>query len=193
MFHLLFTLKKFIINIFMNFKIVDDFLNKTDFEKLQDVLLGSHIPWFQNEYIVNHALLNNAEKSDLPSYYDYQFTHSFYRNYSMCSEFFQVLDPILIKLNPSAILKIKANLIPRADKIVEHQLHTDILNFKGKTAVFYLNSNDGYTLFQNGERVHSVANRMVIFDSNIMHTGTTCTNAKNRCVINFNFYNWDVT
>jgi|LakMenE18May11ns_1017448.scaffolds.fasta_scaffold9774964_2 hypothetical protein len=177
----------------MDFKIVDNFLNKTDFEKLQDILLGSHIPWFQNKYIVNHALLSNAEKSDLASYYDYQFTHAFYRNYTICSEFFQVLDPILIKLNPSAILKIKANLIPRADKIVEHQLHTDILNFKGKTSVFYLNSNDGYTLFQNGERVHSVANRMVIFDSNIMHTGTTCTNAKNRCVINFNFYNWDVT
>jgi len=177
----------------MAFKIIDNFLNKSDFEKLQGILLGAHLPWFQNEYIVDHSLCKQSQKIDLQPYYDYQFTHSFYRNYNICSEFFQILDPILIKLNPSAILKIKANLIPRADKIVEHQLHTDILNFKGKTAVFYLNTNDGYTLFETGERVYSVENRIVIFDSITLHTGTTCTNAKNRCVLNFNFYEWDFT
>lgn len=172
----------------MSIQIVDNFLPDFEFKSIQNILLGPQIPWFNNPYIIDREV-----KDDIESFYDYQFTHVFYRNYTICSEFFQILDPILVKLNPSAILRIKANLIPRADKIVEHQMHVDVTHFKGKTAVFYLNSNDGYTLFYNGTKVESVENRMVIFNSKDMHTGTTCTNTKNRCVLNFNFYEWDFT
>ena len=49
-----------------------------------------------------------------------------------------------------------------------------------------MNTNDGYTEFENGHRVESVANRVVIFDSNIKHTGVSCTDEKRRVVINFN-------
>ena len=58
------------------------------------------------------------------------------------------------------------------------------------TAVFYVNTNNGYTIFESGEKVSSVENRMVIFDSNILHTGTTCTDERVRCVLNFNYYEW---
>lgn len=167
-------------------RIIDNFLPKAEFQEIQKILLGDRFAWFQNQYIVQ------PEKNlGLEEYYDYQFTHVFYRNYSICSDLFSLLDPILIKLNPSAIVRIKANLIPRADKIVEHQLHTDITNFKGYTAVFYMNTNNGYTVFETGEKVNSVENRIVIFDSTLLHSGTTCTDQKNRVVINFNYYGWD--
>lgn len=166
-------------------KIIDNFLSETEFQEVQRVLLGDRIPWFQNSFIVH------PEKDlGIEQYYDYQFTHVFYRNYSVSSDFFPVLEPILIKLNPSALVRVKANLIPRADKVVEHQLHTDVTNFKGLTSVFYINSTNGYTFFQTGEKVESVANRMVVFDSTLLHSGTTCTDQKNRVVINFNYYPW---
>ena len=51
-----------------------------------------------------------------------------------------------------------------------------------------MNSNDGYTLFEDGTKVESVANRLVRFPASIKHTGTTCTNANRRVLINFNWF-----
>ena len=36
--------------------------------------------------------------------------------------------------------------------------------------------------------MNSVANRMVIYDSEVDHDGITCTDEKRRVVINFNYY-----
>ena len=58
----------------------------------------------------------------------------------------------------------------------------------GKTAVFYINTNDGYTEFESGVRVSSVANRVCIFDSNLEHRGTTHSEGGHqRVVVNFNY------
>ena len=35
------------------------------------------------------------------------------------------------------------------------------------TSIFYVNTNNGYTKFEDGSIVESVANRMLIFDSNL--------------------------
>ena len=66
-------------------------------------------------------------------------------------------------------------------------MHVDFDNFLGKTAIFYVNSNNGYTVFENGLKVDSQENRLVVFNSDLLHAGTTCTDQKIRCVINFNF------
>jgi hypothetical protein len=58
---------------------------------------------------------------------------------------------------------------------------------KLKTAVFYLNTNNGYTYFENNEKVLSTENTFVEFDSHIMHGGTTCTDQLKRMMINFNY------
>ena len=57
-----------------------------------------------------------------------------------------------------------------------------------QTAIYYVNSNDGYTLFEDGTKVESVGNRLVRFPTNIKHTGTTCTDANRRVLINFNWF-----
>ena len=57
-----------------------------------------------------------------------------------------------------------------------------------KTAIFYINSNNGFTLFESdNQKVESIENRLVIFDSFERHSGTNCTDEKYRAVINFNF------
>ena len=45
----------------------------------------------------------------------------------------------------------------------------------------------GWTQFKKGGKVKSVANRMVIFDNNLLHAGVTCTDEKCRVVMNFNY------
>ncbi len=164
--------------------VLDNFIQKENHVALKNALIGldCNFPWFYNSY-----------KLDPNEHYDknsFQFTHTFYNNYAVSSAYFNLLIPILEKLNPSALIRIKANLNPRTEKNHQFHFHTDIQNFKGKTAVYYVNSTDGNTVFQDGKFVECVENRIVIFDSTINHAATTCTNEKVRCVLNFNFYEW---
>ena len=93
------------------------------------------------------------------------------------------------KLNCRVLIKIKLTLNPRRSTVMEHGFHVDNDLPKAKTAVLYFNDNNGYTLFEKtGEKVYSKENRIVIFDNNLKHTGTTCTDTKRRVVMNINFY-----
>ena len=65
--------------------------------------------------------------------------------------------------------------------------HIDQSFNNAKTAIYYVNSNNGWTEFETGEVVNSVANRIVIFDSNIKHVGYSCTDEKTRVVLNINY------
>ena len=56
------------------------------------------------------------------------------------------------------------------------------------TSIFYMNTNNGYTKFEDGTKIESVANRLVSFPSNMKHKGTSCTDEKTRVVINFNHF-----
>jgi hypothetical protein len=169
----------------MSIQIIDNFLDADVFQKVKSVIYGPDFAWYHNEFIVS------PDKDDQTNLFNWQLTHTFYKELSIRSNHFIDIDPILRKLNPSAVVKIKANLMPKSDQIIVHKFHIDVTKFRGKTSVFYINSNDGFTLFEDGTRVESVENRMVIFDSDRLHTGTSCTNARNRCVINFNYYEWN--
>ena len=89
---------------------------------------------------------------------------------------------------------MKLNLQPRTDKIVKGLFHVDMdgeMNIETMktwtTSIFYINSNNGYTEFESGEKIESIENRMVEFQSTLKHRGTTCTDEQTRTVINFNF------
>ena len=51
-----------------------------------------------------------------------------------------------------------------------------------------MNTCNGYTLFKDNTKVESVANRFVSFDSQLEHTGTSCTDENIRVLINFNYF-----
>ena len=62
-----------------------------------------------------------------------------------------------------------------------------VSNPSHKTSIFYINTNNGWTEFANGDRVKCVENRLVTFDSNLKHQGVTCTDKKRKIVINLNY------
>jgi hypothetical protein len=154
----------------------DNFLNKKDFKKIQDLITGSDFPWFVSNGI-NY-------KNDGHT----QFFHNFY-NQGMSSIFFDCLLPLLHKLEVVSLIRIKANSICATSKIIEHEKHIDVSNVSNaKTAVFYVNTNNGYTHFKDNKKIKSIKNRICIFDTNMLHGGTTCTDSKRRIVINFNYF-----
>ena len=85
------------------------------------------------------------------------------------------------------MLRIKANSNPRTLFRRKKGFHVDAWK-NCKTAVFHLNNNNGGTKFKGGKFYRGVANRMIIFDSEHVHTGVSCTDQKRRVVLNFNYH-----
>ncbi len=166
-----------------HYQIDDNVLSKEYFDKLKTKLLSNDFPWFYNSYKVGEG----TEYSIDTPIYDYQFTHIFYSDYSPKSPFINLIEPLIQMINPKAIVRIKANLTTVTPNLITYAYHKDF-DFHGETAVFYINTNNGYTIFKNGERVESVENRLVRFNSQTFHAGTSCTDEKVRCVLNFNYY-----
>ena len=164
-------------------KIEDNFLKQEKFDKIQK-LMGepSPFPWFYADRIVFE---DDVDK--------FQFIHAFYDNHMPMSPFSNELDSIINIIQPFSIVKIRAKSLTRTPEIVESSFHVDIPlseeNLKQwTTSIFYINTNNGYTKFEDGTIVESVANRMLSFPANMKHCGTSCTNERRRIVINFNYF-----
>ena len=158
----------------MNYELIDNFLGPDEFKELQDLFLGYKISW------------NCCNGVVLPGDGDYQFVHVLYNNYAPASPFFSNLSPIWQKIDPVSIVRSKANLNMKTPERIEYEMHKDVDDCI--TAIYYVNSNDGYTRFEDGTKVDSIANRMVVFNSNTLHAGCTPTDTLRRCVINFNYF-----
>lgn len=178
-------------------EIIDNFLNQKEFDEIQTLMIGGELkdgkdvlPWLYESVIDYPDDLNK-----------FQFVHFFYVNHTRLY-YYETLNPIFQIIQPVAIFRIKANLLTRTSKIVENDFHIDISNYDDEnrktifpeklkqltTAIFYVNTNNGYTKFEDGTKIESVANRIVFFPSNLKHHGTSCTDENIRVVINLNFF-----
>jgi hypothetical protein len=86
-----------------------------------------------------------------------------------------------------ALIRVKGNLYPSTSKLVEHDFHIDF-PFKHKGALFSVNTCDGYTKLDDGTKIESIENRLLLFDASKNHASTTCTNTHVRVNINFNYF-----
>ena len=157
--------------------IYKNFLPKDIFKTLKDTMMGYYFPWYFNDF-VNHE----GEKED-----NFQFTFHFIKNgkEECWGEWIDIMRPVLKHIKHKKMNRVKANLLTRTDKIIEHKYHKD--QEKGTTGILYLDNSNGYTIFKNGKKVSSEENKYVEFDSTLKHTGSSCTDEKRRVVINFNY------
>tara|TARA_R100001015_G_C4630878_1_gene192911 strand:+ start:2721 stop:3221 length:501 start_codon:yes stop_codon:yes gene_type:complete len=163
-------------------KVYKNFIDRVRFDDLAAVISSQQFTWYYN-YIVEKESLS----SDMTSNQNFQFTHTFYNFQRIQSDYFDLLTPIFEKIKPLALLRIKANMITHTHKIFEHGMHVDFTDPKVTTGIFYINTNNGYTKFENGKKIKSIENQFVEFDSQLKHTGTSCTDSAKRLVINFNY------
>ena len=154
-------------------KITDNFLEKSEFENINKTFHLSNFPWYFMPFKVHEGDDN------------YQFYHLFLAKGKVLSEHFDILHPVLKKLGVKEIIRIKANLTLKQKEHIKSDMHVDFKDCK--TAIFYLNTNNGYTLFDKGDKIHSRENRIVEFDSNLKHCAVDHTDSKYRIVINFNY------
>ena len=160
-------------------KIIDNFLPKTDFEVIQQFLLGDNFSWN-----LLPSIANNKQGLD-----QYQFVHTFFdiskpslQNYS------NFLTPLFNKLQAKYILRVKANCRPRTSTGVLSDYHVDMY-LNQQTAIYYLNTNNGYTKFQDNtlQDVQSIANRLLTFNGSLKHCGASATDTNYRIVLNINY------
>ena len=134
-------------------KVIDNFLEENDFIKIQNKFLSETCKWEWSNVVENDN-----------SFYNFQFVHGVYlptvllkKGYDPEDIFRKItipempdIKPLLESLKTSAIIKIKVNLTTKTPTIIEHGFHIDHFFPKAKTAILYLNTCDGYTLFSNG-------------------------------------------
>ena len=167
-------------------EVIDDFLDSSQFELIYDSMMGNEFPWYFYSY-VDYAD-DDYRFIDDPD--NYQFVHNFYTiGKETYSYLLSTLAPIIEKINCNKLLRVKSNLNPKTSKHIKRNFHidSDTTWNKHKTSILYINTNNGWTEFEDGSKVNSVSNRMVIFDSPIRHAGVTCTDKKARVLINFNY------
>ena len=100
--------------------IKDNFLFRDDFNALYNFMMGNEIDWHFNDHVTRHH--DN----------DFQFVHPFWRNdtpnlQGVVSQHFEHIVPIIKKINPTSLIRIKANLttLRPPHETPKHHLHID--------------------------------------------------------------------
>lgn len=156
--------------------IIKNFLEDNYLKELQKKIDNdANFPW----YLVNRV----AHPTNDDGFY---FVHEFYRNNCINSNFFEMIVPFLEKIKPKSLIRAKANLYPSSEKLIEHGTHVDF-TYKHNTLLFYLNTNNGFTRFDD-KKISSVENKAVVFDGSTPHNSTNCTDQNYRITINFNYF-----
>jgi len=166
---------------FMQYKVIDNLLDEEHFVNLHNqIVYSSEFPW----YITTNISGEDGDE-------DYYFTHLLYNWHYVNSDKFDLVRPLLDKLNIFSMWRIKANFYPTTKKIIKHKYHQDhVIPHTG--CVFYLNTNNGKTILDDGTEIDSIQNRALIFDAHIKHRSTTCTDDPiGRFNINFNYFSAD--
>ena len=181
-------------------KIVDKFIHPREHEELQNVMRQKDFPWTlapKTGVMDNDGYgIRGQLESDAANPLNTQLNHWFsdYK-YAQFSPFFKYVLPIVNQQRIVAISRIKANLQLCTENPIKSDYHVDLSLRYGiqdipephlTTIIYYVNTNNGYTEFETGEKVESVANRAVIFPNTLRHRGVSQTDTHYRAVINLN-------
>lgn len=154
--------------------VIDNFLEPNIFDKLSNDLLGEDLMY-------SYGQIHDGDE------YGRHYCHNFYLDDMPVSDFYEQIDRTFRDaLSVNSWVRIKLNSKIHTNEIIEYPLHQD--DVCKNVAIYYLNTCDGYTYFKGGTKVESIANRIIIFPSEVWHGGTSVTNTDRRVVINFNYY-----
>ena len=159
----------------MEIKLIDNFLEKNVFNNIKEILTNDKFCWYYQSTVGN--------KND---YTDFFFCHFLFENDQQVSpSFSNILMPILGKLNFNYLIRAKINLYTKKDKIMKTAFHKDF-NEKHTVALYSVNTNNGYTLFKNNQKIYSKENQLIIFNGSLEHCSVAQTDEKIRINININ-------
>ena len=164
--------------------IEDDVLSSEELGTVSEIMEPS-FPWYSNDH-------TDFEGDGNP-----QFTHMFYQNIQFHqSDWLRLVFPLLRKIKPFVMIKIKANLNLATSQ--ESSFHIDYGEVEDRvypeiktlahTSIFYLNDGLGGTEFESGDFVETKTNRLVPFPSGLKHRSVKHQQeGARRFVINLNY------
>jgi hypothetical protein len=161
-------------------KIFKDVLEKEEFEKIKDFFMDVNTSWFyQSKMIIS------SKKEDRGF-----FSHALFHNNRITSDAYNLILPLLEKLNAGPIIGIRANLNIKSDKQYFCDFHTDGNYEEALTAIYYLNKNNGYTEFDDKDKtkVYSEPNKLAVFNCKLKHRMVSQTDENRRLLININYF-----
>ena len=158
-------------------EIINNFIeNKSIFENLKNTILKGNFEWYYDDFITSPGHDQG----------DFYLAHNFFSyNKQQSGHFNQILSPILGRLKYNYIIRAKANAYTRKEKHYFHGWHTDD-NQEHQVALFFVNTNNGRTEFENGKIVESKENTLLLFNGNIKHRSVSQTDENLRVTININ-------
>lgn len=164
-------------------EVIDNFLDDYNFAKLKEYVSDKHLPWQYGTILPENILECDPVEN-------YQLIHVLYADKKYSPQL-NLIIPLLKKLNAESLLKAKINLTWRREKNIRIGWHTDIqkdpIPENYKTAIYYLNTNNGSTIVGD-TIVECVENRIVVFDASIKHIGVTCTDKNKKLLLNINYH-----
>ena len=189
-------------------KIVDNFLDNNTFWALESFFMSTDMQWNYNPGTVKDVDPNNLT--------DFQFVRTLYDNGP--SRDMNVIYQIFDKLDVRIPMRVKLNLNTVTPEIIKRDFHIDQSNCNDipcKTAILYMNTNNGYTLmadegvnikavqtldtvefktdnnedvFRDQNKSMSIRNKCTIHDGSRPHCSSTCTDEKIRILIAINYF-----
>jgi len=157
----------------------NNFLSESSFKVLKDIFFSQYTAWYYRDH---------QTKDD-----GFFFGHDIFLKNLPCSNIYENLTPLLDKLciKPEQLINIRANLLLKTQEHNYSDFHIDCQsNVPFTTAIFYINTNNGGTIFEeNNLEIKSEENKVITFDGNFKHKAKSQTDTDRRIVINFNWRN----
>tara|TARA_R110001606_G_scaffold170564_2_gene316072 strand:+ start:2440 stop:2958 length:519 start_codon:yes stop_codon:yes gene_type:complete len=169
-------------------KEIHNFLSDEEFQFLTEGIYYYDFPWFRGLKVQ----LDMNPSGRLQHQLSHMFLHKAWNNPDelFYSDYFKIVKPFadkfVKKIKAKRLLRLKLNLGYSNGIQEEGGWHTDFDDKNNKIAILYLNTNNGYTLLEDGTKIASVKNKLALFD-NVSHTDVTCTDTEERVVLNIGY------
>ena len=159
--------------------IKDNHLSEKEMSDLENFLISDKFPYYYNINIAGE----DAENTDT-----FMFNHILIHKEGECSNVGNMITNMVMKNIPhKKIYRSKINFYLKTETLKKHIFHKDDVNDNINVALFYINTNNGYTEFEDGTIINSKRNRLVLFPCKLKHRSTTSTDTRERINININY------
>jgi hypothetical protein len=172
-------------------KIINNILNNSSFNLLQEEILSNNFPWFY----INCSAYTTYSENDI----NYSFGHDILDDYKINSNYFTLVHSAALqlkdkfKLNNYKICRLRLGLTLSYGKKIINKPHVDNPHKKHKVILLYLNDSDGDTYFYKEDKIITSVkpkkNKAVLFDGEIFHSSSKPIENSRRVVLNINLEN----
>jgi len=177
-----------------------NFLEQGTHYNIKNIIEGGSFPLFYQADTMTYDLMEYSTATNLNKKYNIIneghsfFGHMLIKDYKIVSPFVDLFTPVIKKVQDLIpeyhLVRAKLSVCPKKEDHISSGWHYDLTPDEKSeyiTTIYYINSNNGYTLLSEGTKVTSLANKLVLFPGDTLHTGITQTDTDIRIFLNLNF------